>query len=70
MWVALLAGFAGFVTEPLCLTVGSFSPQIYSNLANCNPNPENPVVVDHSVRVNSVGSSASSTQPLLVHEDA
>ncbi|XP_042534333.1 mast/stem cell growth factor receptor Kit isoform X1 [Dipodomys spectabilis] len=42
---------------------------IYSNLANCNPNAENPVV-DHSVRVNSVGSSASSTQPLLVHEDA
>uniref|UniRef100_A0A8C9NTC3 Mast/stem cell growth factor receptor n=1 Tax=Spermophilus dauricus TaxID=99837 RepID=A0A8C9NTC3_SPEDA len=41
---------------------------IYSNLANFNPNPENPVV-DHSVRVNSVGSSASSTQPLLVHED-
>ncbi|XP_047423059.1 mast/stem cell growth factor receptor Kit isoform X1 [Sciurus carolinensis] len=41
---------------------------IYSNLANFNPNPEHPVV-DHSVRVNSVGSSASSTQPLLVHED-
>ncbi|XP_029419471.1 mast/stem cell growth factor receptor Kit isoform X3 [Nannospalax galili] len=41
----------------------------YSNLTNCNPSLENPVV-DHSVRVNSVGSSASSTQPLLVHEDA
>lgn len=41
---------------------------IYSNLANCSPNPERPVV-DHSVRINSVGSSASSTQPLLVHED-
>ncbi|XP_023566686.1 mast/stem cell growth factor receptor Kit isoform X1 [Octodon degus] len=42
---------------------------IYSNLANCTPNPENPVVVDHSVRVNSVGSSASATQPLLVRDD-
>nr|XP_020039008.1 mast/stem cell growth factor receptor Kit isoform X1 [Castor canadensis] len=42
---------------------------IYSNLANCSPRPENPMV-DHAVRVNSVGSSASSTQPLLVHEDA
>ncbi|KAM4854587.1 mast/stem cell growth factor receptor Kit isoform 2-T2 [Thomomys bottae] len=42
---------------------------IYSNLANCNHTPENPVV-DHAMRVNSVGSSASSTQPLLVHEEA
>ncbi|KAI4585621.1 hypothetical protein MJG53_005855 [Ovis ammon polii x Ovis aries] len=41
---------------------------IYSNLANCSPHRENPAV-DHSVRINSVGSSASSTQPLLVHED-
>nr|ABC46546.1 proto-oncogene c-kit receptor [Bubalus bubalis] len=41
---------------------------IYSNLANCSPHRENPTV-DHSVRINSVGSSASSTQPLLVHED-
>nr|XP_012416412.1 PREDICTED: mast/stem cell growth factor receptor Kit isoform X8 [Odobenus rosmarus divergens] len=41
---------------------------IYSNLANCSPHQERPVV-DHSVRINSVGSSASSTQPLLVHED-
>ncbi|XP_054544350.1 mast/stem cell growth factor receptor Kit isoform X2 [Talpa occidentalis] len=40
----------------------------YSNLLNCSPKPEHPVV-DHSVRINSVGSSASSTQPLLVHED-
>ncbi|EDL89921.1 v-kit Hardy-Zuckerman 4 feline sarcoma viral oncogene homolog, isoform CRA_a [Rattus norvegicus] len=50
--------------------ISDSSKHIYSNLANCNPNPENPVVVDHSVRVNSVGSSTSSTQPLLVHEDA
>ncbi|XP_037685759.1 mast/stem cell growth factor receptor Kit isoform X2 [Choloepus didactylus] len=40
---------------------------IYFNIANNSPKPENPV--DHSVRINSVGSSASSTQPLLVHED-
>ncbi|XP_036057022.1 mast/stem cell growth factor receptor Kit isoform X2 [Onychomys torridus] len=50
--------------------ISESTKHIYSNLANCNPNPENPVVADHSVRVNSVGSSASSTQPLLVHEDA
>ncbi|XP_003415931.2 mast/stem cell growth factor receptor Kit isoform X2 [Loxodonta africana] len=37
---------------------------IYSNFANPSPIP-----ADHSVRINSVGSSASSTQPLLVHED-
>ncbi|KAG8504946.1 Mast/stem cell growth factor receptor Kit [Galemys pyrenaicus] len=42
---------------------------VYSNLLNCSPKPEHPMV-DHSVRINSVGSSASSTQPLLVHEDA
>ncbi|XP_065770505.1 mast/stem cell growth factor receptor Kit isoform X5 [Muntiacus reevesi] len=41
---------------------------IYSNLANCSPHRESPAV-DHSVRINSVGSSASSTQPLLVHEE-
>ncbi|XP_055967215.1 mast/stem cell growth factor receptor Kit isoform X4 [Sorex fumeus] len=41
---------------------------IYSNLSSSTPNPER-AVVDHSVRINSVGSSASSTQPLLVHED-
>ncbi|XP_045388997.1 mast/stem cell growth factor receptor Kit isoform X1 [Lemur catta] len=41
---------------------------IYSNLANCSPNPQN-AVVDHSVRINSVGSTASSSQPLLVQED-
>ncbi|XP_045329982.1 mast/stem cell growth factor receptor Kit isoform X2 [Leopardus geoffroyi] len=43
---------------------------IYSNLANCSPNRERPTAVDHCVRINSVGSSTSSTQPLLVHEDA
>ncbi|KAK2508701.1 hypothetical protein MC885_005852, partial [Smutsia gigantea] len=42
--------------------------KIYSNLANCSPHQENPVA-DHSVRINSVGSSASSTQPLLIHGD-
>ncbi|NIG58681.1 c-kit receptor [Pontoporia blainvillei] len=41
---------------------------IYSNLANCSPHRETPSV-DRSVRINSVGSSTSSTQPLLVHED-
>ncbi|XP_069903187.1 mast/stem cell growth factor receptor Kit isoform X3 [Oryctolagus cuniculus] len=41
---------------------------VYSNVCNSSPNPAHPAV-DHSVRVNSVGSSASSTQPLLVHED-
>ncbi|XP_058154481.1 mast/stem cell growth factor receptor Kit isoform X2 [Dasypus novemcinctus] len=40
---------------------------IYFNIANHSPKQENPL--DHSVRINSVGSSASSTQPLLVHED-
>uniref|UniRef100_A0ABM5GI65 Mast/stem cell growth factor receptor n=1 Tax=Pogona vitticeps TaxID=103695 RepID=A0ABM5GI65_9SAUR len=41
---------------------------IYSNVTNgiCNQGS----VTDHSVRINSVGSSASSTQPLLTHEDA
>ncbi|XP_066242256.1 mast/stem cell growth factor receptor Kit isoform X4 [Saccopteryx leptura] len=48
--------------------ISESSNHIYSNLANWSPNQEN-VVVDHSVRINSVGSSASSTQPLLVHED-
>ncbi|XP_020830990.1 mast/stem cell growth factor receptor Kit isoform X1 [Phascolarctos cinereus] len=41
---------------------------VYSNITTSSPNHESPV--DHSVRINSVGSSASSTQPLLVHEDA
>nr|XP_014994137.2 mast/stem cell growth factor receptor Kit isoform X2 [Macaca mulatta] len=41
---------------------------IYSNLANCSPNRQKPVV-DHSMRINSVGSTASSSQPLLVHDD-
>ncbi|XP_054845636.1 mast/stem cell growth factor receptor Kit [Eublepharis macularius] len=41
---------------------------IYSNVT-CNIcRPENDR--DHSVRINSVGSSASSNQPLLVHEEA
>ncbi|XP_076993007.1 mast/stem cell growth factor receptor Kit isoform X3 [Tamandua tetradactyla] len=40
---------------------------IYFNIANHSPKQENPM--DHSIRINSVGSSASSTQPLLVHED-
>lgn len=55
--------------EGLAYWLWACFPQIYSNLANWSPNQEN-VVVDHSVRINSVGSSASSTQPLLVHEDA
>ncbi|XP_060236756.1 mast/stem cell growth factor receptor Kit isoform X3 [Meriones unguiculatus] len=50
--------------------ISDSTKHIYSNLTNCNLNPETSVVVDHSVRVNSVGSSASSTQPLLVQEDA
>ncbi|XP_051820266.1 mast/stem cell growth factor receptor Kit isoform X1 [Antechinus flavipes] len=41
---------------------------VYSNITTSSPSHESPV--DHSVRINSVGSSASSTQPLLVHEDA
>ncbi|XP_036190102.1 mast/stem cell growth factor receptor Kit isoform X9 [Myotis myotis] len=49
--------------------ISDSSNHIYSNLANWSPNQEN-IVVDHSVRINSVGSSTSSTQPLLVHEDA
>ncbi|KAI5775688.1 KIT protein [Gulo gulo luscus] len=48
--------------------ISDSSNHIYSNLANGSPHQERPVV-DHSVRINSVGSSASSTQPLLVHED-
>ncbi|XP_078222158.1 mast/stem cell growth factor receptor Kit isoform X5 [Callithrix jacchus] len=41
---------------------------IYSNLTNCSPSQQKPVV-DHSVRINSVGSTASSSQPLLVRDD-
>ncbi|XP_049645917.1 mast/stem cell growth factor receptor Kit [Suncus etruscus] len=48
--------------------ISDSSTHIYSNMSNANPNPET-TVVDHSVRINSVGSSASSTQPLLVHEE-
>nr|XP_055174424.1 mast/stem cell growth factor receptor Kit-like isoform X1 [Nyctereutes procyonoides] len=49
--------------------ISDSSDHIYSNFANRSPNPEHPVA-DHSVQVNSVGSGASSTQPLPVHEDA
>ncbi|KAL0596212.1 Mast/stem cell growth factor receptor Kit [Plecturocebus cupreus] len=41
---------------------------IYSNLTNCSPSQQKPMV-DHSVRINSVGSTASSSQPLLVRDD-
>lgn len=44
------------------------SSHLYSNLSNCSPNPGR-ALPDHSVRINSVGSSASSNQPLLVHDD-
>ncbi|KAM6439787.1 mast/stem cell growth factor receptor Kit [Liasis olivaceus] len=40
---------------------------IYSNVSSGVCSQGN--AVDHSVRINSVGSSASSTQPLLTHED-
>ncbi|KAM9330392.1 mast/stem cell growth factor receptor Kit, partial [Gastrophryne carolinensis] len=40
--------------------------QSYSNTSPVCPNH---VPVDHSVRINSVGSSTSSTQPLLAHRD-
>uniref|UniRef100_A0A8D2LVA8 Protein kinase domain-containing protein n=1 Tax=Varanus komodoensis TaxID=61221 RepID=A0A8D2LVA8_VARKO len=41
---------------------------IYSNVASGICSQGN--ATDHSERINSVGSSASSTQPLLTHEDA
>ncbi|XP_053114473.1 mast/stem cell growth factor receptor Kit isoform X2 [Hemicordylus capensis] len=41
---------------------------IYSNITSGLCSQGN--AADHSVRINSVGSSASSTQPLLAHEDA
>uniref|UniRef100_A0A8D0BHY5 receptor protein-tyrosine kinase n=1 Tax=Salvator merianae TaxID=96440 RepID=A0A8D0BHY5_SALMN len=41
---------------------------IYSNVTNGVCSQGN--ATDHSMRINSVGSSASSTQPLLTHEDA
>lgn len=40
--------------------------QTYSNTSPVCPNH---IPVDHSVRINSVGSSTSSTQPLLAHRD-
>ncbi|XP_062991175.1 mast/stem cell growth factor receptor Kit [Elgaria multicarinata webbii] len=41
---------------------------IYSNVTSGICSQGN--AMDHSIRINSVGSSASSTQPLLTHEDA
>ncbi|XP_043369742.1 mast/stem cell growth factor receptor Kit isoform X5 [Dermochelys coriacea] len=41
-----------------------------ANHAYSNFSPHQGNAADHSVRINSVGSSASSTQPLLVREDA
>ncbi|KAM8939505.1 mast/stem cell growth factor receptor Kit [Pelodytes ibericus] len=38
-------------------------------LSNTSPVFPNQVPVDHTVRINSIGSSTSSTQPLLVHGD-
>ncbi|XP_068134671.1 mast/stem cell growth factor receptor Kit [Hyperolius riggenbachi] len=44
---------------------GKGHKQTYSNTSVC----PNHAPVDHSVRINSVGSSTSSTQPLLAHRD-
>lgn len=41
--------------------------QVYANFSSPPSSQGN--ALDHSVRINSVGSSASSTQPLLVRED-
>lgn len=41
--------------------------QVYANFSTPPSSQGN--APDHSVRINSVGSSASSTQPLLVRED-
>ncbi|XP_010017731.1 PREDICTED: mast/stem cell growth factor receptor Kit-like, partial [Nestor notabilis] len=43
------------------------APRVYANFSTPPSSQEN--APDHSVRINSVGSSASSTQPLLVRED-
>ncbi|XP_028932619.1 mast/stem cell growth factor receptor Kit isoform X1 [Ornithorhynchus anatinus] len=43
---------------------------LYCNLCPSAPPSQSLAPVDHSVRINSVGSSASSTQPLLVHDEA
>uniref|UniRef100_A0A8C0V164 Mast/stem cell growth factor receptor Kit n=1 Tax=Cyanistes caeruleus TaxID=156563 RepID=A0A8C0V164_CYACU len=44
------------------------APRVYANFSAPPSSQGN--APDHSVRINSVGSSASSTQPLLVREDA
>ncbi|XP_058534158.1 mast/stem cell growth factor receptor Kit-like [Ochotona princeps] len=49
--------------------ISNSTHHVYSNVATCSPKPAQ-AVLEHSVRVNSVGSSASSTQPQLVHKDA
>lgn len=43
------------------------APRVYANFSTPPSSQGNPT--DHSVRINSVGSSASATQPLLVRED-
>ncbi|XP_015717845.1 mast/stem cell growth factor receptor Kit isoform X1 [Coturnix japonica] len=43
------------------------APRVYANFSTPPSSQGN--AADHSVRINSVGSSASSTQPLLVRED-
>eukprot|EP00069_Balaena_mysticetus_P005947 bmy_18252T0 len=70
LFTPLLIGFV-IAAGMMCIIVMILTYkylQIYSNLANCSPHRETPAV-DRSVRINSVGSSTSSTQPLLVHED-
>ncbi|XP_070805041.1 platelet-derived growth factor receptor alpha [Pituophis catenifer annectens] len=47
--------------------ISDTTSHIYSNVSNGICSQGN--ATDHSVRINSVGSSASSTQPLLTHED-
>ncbi|XP_013930733.1 PREDICTED: mast/stem cell growth factor receptor Kit-like [Thamnophis sirtalis] len=47
--------------------ISDTTSHIYSNVSNGICGQGN--ATDHSVRINSVGSSASSTQPLLTHED-
>ncbi|XP_070613239.1 mast/stem cell growth factor receptor Kit isoform X1 [Erythrolamprus reginae] len=47
--------------------ISETSSHIYSNVSNGICSQGN--ATDHFVRINSVGSSASSTQPLLTHED-
>uniref|UniRef100_A0A8C5SX47 receptor protein-tyrosine kinase n=1 Tax=Laticauda laticaudata TaxID=8630 RepID=A0A8C5SX47_LATLA len=47
--------------------ISDTTSHIYSNVSNSISSQGN--ATDHSVRINSVGSSSSSTQPLLTHED-